>query len=88
MVGYKVSAGSETLYLRLLGSNPYMSAKDNYSTSAVLTEDKLIGQGEYNWLYYEPPQDGVSRPFNGGTLRVKLLLKSSFMPWAVANKID
>ncbi|KAF9641517.1 hypothetical protein BFW01_g1500 [Lasiodiplodia theobromae] len=70
MVGYKVSAGSETLYLRFLGSNPYLSAKDNYSTSAVLAEDQRIGQGEYNWLYYEPPRNGVSKPFNGGTLRI------------------
>ncbi|KAK0642693.1 hypothetical protein DIS24_g8808 [Lasiodiplodia hormozganensis] len=69
MVGYRISAGSETLYLRFLGSNPYMSAKDNYSTSAVLTEDKSIGQGDYNWLYYRQEKDD-SKPFNGGTLRV------------------
>lgn len=46
-----------------------MSAKDNYSTSAVLTEDKSIGQGDYNWLYYRPEKDD-SKTFNGGTLRV------------------
>lgn len=46
-----------------------MSAKDNYSTSAVLTEDRGIDQGDYNWLYYRQEKDD-SKPFNGGTLRV------------------
>ncbi|KAI1458230.1 hypothetical protein F4805DRAFT_142171 [Annulohypoxylon moriforme] len=69
MSGYRVKSGSEALYLRFLGSNPYMSAKDNYSTSAVLTRDANIGQDDYNWLYYREEKDD-SKPFNGGTLTV------------------
>ncbi|KAI2465921.1 hypothetical protein F4781DRAFT_407512 [Annulohypoxylon bovei var. microspora] len=69
MVGYTVSSGSEALYLRFLGSNPYLSAKDNYSTSAVLTRDAGIDQGDYNWLYGREEKDD-SKPFNGGTLKV------------------
>ncbi|KAI1213333.1 uncharacterized protein F4807DRAFT_260946 [Annulohypoxylon truncatum] len=69
MSGYAVKSGSEALYLRFLGSNPYMSAKDNYCTSAVLTRDANIGQGDYNWLYYREEKDD-SKSFNGGTLTV------------------
>ncbi|QPC65916.1 hypothetical protein HYE67_008147 [Fusarium culmorum] len=70
MVGYKI-VGSTTLYLRFLASNPYMSAKDNYATAAVLTEDKGIDQENYNWLYYEPADhQHYYKPFEGKTLKV------------------
>ncbi|KAM0387222.1 hypothetical protein ACHAQC_010872 [Fusarium culmorum] len=76
MVGYKI-VGSTTLYLRFLASNPYMSAKDNYATAAVLTEDKGIDQENYNWLYYEPADhQHYYKPFEGKTLKVRFYEKS------------
>ncbi|PTD11253.1 hypothetical protein FCULG_00002824 [Fusarium culmorum] len=72
MVGYKI-VGSTTLYLRFLASNPYMSAKDNYATAAVLTEDKGIDQENYNWLYYEPADhQHYYKPFEGKTLKLRV----------------
>ncbi|KAM0296161.1 hypothetical protein ACHAPM_010417 [Fusarium culmorum] len=76
MVGYKI-VGSTTLYLRFLASNPYMSAKDNYATAAVLTEDKGIDQENYNWLYYEPADhQHYYKPFEGKTLKLRVSEKS------------
>ncbi|KUI64955.1 hypothetical protein VM1G_00571 [Cytospora mali] len=67
MVGYKINTGSATTWLRFLGSNPYLSAKDNFSTSVILNRDAGIDQGDYNWLYYRKERDD-SQSFNGGTL--------------------
>ncbi|KAI0883541.1 uncharacterized protein GGS22DRAFT_32636 [Annulohypoxylon maeteangense] len=70
MSGYTITSSSgSSVYLRILGSNPYLSAKDNFSTSAILDRDANIGQGDYNWLYYRKEKDD-SKPFNGGTLTV------------------
>ncbi|KUI54370.1 hypothetical protein VP1G_01739 [Cytospora mali] len=69
MVGYKIDTGSAKTWLRFLGSNPYLSAKDNYSTSVILDRDAGIDQGDYNWLYYRKERDD-SQKFNGGTLTI------------------
>ncbi|UZP32450.1 hypothetical protein NXS19_000266 [Fusarium pseudograminearum] len=70
MVGYKI-VGSTTLYLRFLTSNPYMSARDNEATAAVITEDKAIDQPNYNWLYSQPEtHQHYYKPFEGKTLKV------------------
>ncbi|KAE8323729.1 hypothetical protein BDV39DRAFT_181705 [Aspergillus sergii] len=69
MVGYKIIGGSETLYLRFLATNPYMSAKDNTSISAILDNDAGINQSNYKSLEKREEQDDT-RSFHGGTLKV------------------
>lgn len=72
MVGYKITIGEKSIYLRLLASNPYLSAKDNYATAAVLLQDSPIDQANYNWLYYEPIGHGhASKPWQDGNLKVR-----------------
>lgn len=72
MVGYKLEGEDQTVHLRLLASNPYMSGKDNYATAAVLEQDKGIDQGNYNWLYYEPPNSHNQASFENSTIKVSI----------------
>ncbi|KEZ43359.1 hypothetical protein SAPIO_CDS4819 [Scedosporium apiospermum] len=51
MVGYKISTSSGSLWLRFLGSNPYLSVRSNWAYVDIFTWDKSIDQDSYNDLY-------------------------------------
>ena len=69
MVGYSITGSSGTLYLRMLGSNPYMSVRSNWAYVQILTSDDPIDQVHYNALYNAETMS-ASHSFEGKTLSV------------------
>ena len=76
MVGYSITGPSgKSIYLRLLGSNPYMSARSNWAYVDILDSDDSINQDSYNKLYYAETQS-TSKLFEGKTVYVSITLTS------------
>ena len=76
MVGYKVQGSSSIGYIRLLGSNPYLSVRGNWACVKITTFDEAIDQDSYNNLYYAGTQSD-SCSFEGKTLKVNMTRPSS-----------
>lgn len=71
MVGYTIRSGDSVLYVRLLASNPYLSAEKNFAAAAVSNEDTPLDTANYNWLWDNP--NHYEAPLVDKTLKVQLI---------------
>ena len=71
IIGYTVQGSSSIRYIRLLGSNPYLSVRGNWACVRIRTSDEAIDQDNYNDLYYAGTQSD-SCSFEGKTLKVSI----------------
>ena len=71
IVGYKVQGSSSICYIRLLGSNPRFSVRDNWACVKITTVDEAIDQDSYNEVYYAGVKS-TSCSFEGKTLKVSM----------------
>lgn len=76
MVGYSVKGPNQTVYLRLLGSDPYGSVRNNWAYVSIVDNDEAIDQDHYNKLY-DAETGTDSHDFEGKKLTVSTTLTLS-----------
>ena len=75
MIGFSVTAGGSTVYLRFAVTDPYASVRSNRSMVYLTTSDDAMDQSHYNNLYNNGGSGEI--PFDGKTLKVGLYMHGS-----------
>lgn len=72
-MGFTITGRKNTVYAVLLGSNPYLSVRDNAAYVQLLSTPPYLNKPTLNKLY-DAETNTASIGLNGKTLRVSLLI--------------